>query len=82
LLLSYDIKDIVINGHFGPQGDALVSILSGALSRTLSSRFRHSLSYREIEDDGFAIGAAMLFQNKYYDYSVLGLNNRAADKVD
>jgi predicted NBD/HSP70 family sugar kinase len=71
LLLSFDIRNIVINGHFGPQGGTLVSTLSQDLARTISSRFRYALSYREIEDEGFAIGAAMLFQNKYYDYSVL-----------
>ncbi|MDR1637951.1 MAG: ROK family transcriptional regulator [Treponema sp.] len=71
LLLSYDIKNIVINGHFGPDGEALIAILTESLSRTLAPRFRYSLSYRPIEDEGFAAGAAMLFQNKYYDYSIL-----------
>jgi predicted NBD/HSP70 family sugar kinase len=70
-LLSYDIKNIVINGHFGPTGEVLIPVLSDGLSRVLSSRFHCSLSYRQIEDEGFTIGAAMLFQNKYYDYSVL-----------
>ena len=82
LLLSYDIKNIVINGNFGPQGNILAAMLSAALSQTLSSRFRHSLSYREIEDEGFAIGAAMLFQNKYYDYSVLGLSGQSPDTTN
>jgi predicted NBD/HSP70 family sugar kinase len=71
LLLSYDIKNIVINGHFGPDGEALIPILTEGLSRALAPRFRYSLSYRPIEDEGFATGAAMLFQNKYYDYSIL-----------
>jgi predicted NBD/HSP70 family sugar kinase len=72
LLLSYDIKNIIINGHFGAtDGNALVSILTNGLSQALAPRFRYSLSYRPIEDEGFTIGAAMLFQNKYYDYSVL-----------
>jgi predicted NBD/HSP70 family sugar kinase len=71
LLLSYDLKNIVINGHFGPDGEALIPILTEGLSRALAPRFRYSLSYRPIEDEGFAAGAAMLFQNKYYDYSIL-----------
>jgi predicted NBD/HSP70 family sugar kinase/predicted transcriptional regulator len=71
LLLSYDIKNIVINGHFGPDGEVLIPMLTEALSQTLAPRFRYSLSYRPIEDEGFAAGAAMLFQNKYYDYSIL-----------
>jgi predicted NBD/HSP70 family sugar kinase len=71
LLLSYDIKNIVINGHFGPDGEALIRALTEGLSRALAPRFRYSLSYRPIEDEGFAAGAAMLFQNKYYDYSIL-----------
>jgi predicted NBD/HSP70 family sugar kinase len=71
LLLSYDIKNIVINGHFGPDGEALIRVLTEALSQALAPRFCYSLSYRPIEDEGFAAGAAMLFQNKYYDYSIL-----------
>jgi predicted NBD/HSP70 family sugar kinase len=71
LLLSCDIKNIVINGHFGPDGETLVQSLAEELSRVLAPRFRYSLSYRPIEDEGFATGAAMLFQNKYYDYSIL-----------
>ena len=74
LLLSYDIKNIVINGHFGPDGGVLIPILTKELSRILSPRFQYSLSYRQIEDEGFASGAAMLFQNKYYDYSVMKNN--------
>ena len=81
LLLSFDIGDIVINGHFGPRGDKLISSLSGILSKTVSSRFCHLLSYREIEDKGFVIGAAMLFQNQYYDYSVLSLNRHINGKA-
>jgi predicted NBD/HSP70 family sugar kinase len=71
LVLSYDIKNIVINGHFGPDGEILIRALSEGLSRALAPRFRYALSYRPIEDEGFAAGAAMLFQNKYYDYSIL-----------
>jgi predicted NBD/HSP70 family sugar kinase len=75
-LLSYDIKNVVINGHFGPDGNALIPILTECLSKTLAPRFNYLLSYRPIEDDGFAVGAAMLFQNKYYDYSVLNKNKQ------
>jgi predicted NBD/HSP70 family sugar kinase len=71
LLLSYDIKNIVINGHFGPDGETLIHILGEDLSHALAHRFSYFLSYRPIEDKGFAAGAAMLFQNKYYDYSIL-----------
>ncbi|GHV52505.1 xylose repressor [Spirochaetia bacterium] len=71
LLLSCDIENIVISGHFGPQGEVLIPILNEGMARTVSSRFHYSLSYRRIEDEGFAIGAAMLFLNKYYDYTVL-----------
>jgi len=72
LLLSYDIKNIVINGNFGPDGNVLIPILTESLSRTLAPRFLYSISYRAIDDEGFATGAAMLFQNKYYyDYSVM-----------
>jgi predicted NBD/HSP70 family sugar kinase len=71
LLLACDIKNIVINGHFGPDGEMLIRALDEGLSQALAHRFRYSLSYRPIEDEGFATGAAMLFQNKYYDYSIL-----------
>jgi predicted NBD/HSP70 family sugar kinase len=71
LVLSYDIKNIVINGHFGPDGETLIRALDEGLSQALAPRFRYALSYRPIEDEGFAAGAAMLFQNKYYDYSIL-----------
>ena len=71
LLLSYDMQNVVINGHFGPDGNVIIPILVEGLSRTLSPRFSFSLSYRPIEDEGFASGAAMLFQNKYYDYSIM-----------
>jgi predicted NBD/HSP70 family sugar kinase len=70
-LLSYDIKNVVINGHFGPDGNVLIPVLTEALSRTLPPAFSFSLGYRPIEDEGFASGAAMLFQNKYYDYSIM-----------
>jgi hypothetical protein len=33
LLLSYDIKNIVINGYFGPDGEALIQTLAEALSQ-------------------------------------------------
>ena len=75
LLLSFDIKNVVINGHFGPDGNELIPFLAEGLSKTLVPRLRYSLGYRPIDDEGFASGAAMLFQHKYYDYSIMKNNS-------
>ncbi|GHV63485.1 xylose repressor [Spirochaetia bacterium] len=71
LLLSFDIENIMISGHFGPRGEVLIPILNEGLAQAVSSRFHYSLNYRQIKNEGFAIGATMLFLNKYYDYTVL-----------
>jgi len=72
LSLAMDIRRIILAGHFGNDASYLIHLIEDHLKKELHPRFRHSVSYENLEDDGFLIGASMLFLNAYCDYRVLG----------
>lgn len=71
LSLAMDIRRIIVAGHFGPDASPLMRLLEERLAKELHPRFRHTVSYERLEDEGFLIGASMLFLSAYCDYSVL-----------
>jgi predicted NBD/HSP70 family sugar kinase len=49
-ILSFDIENVVLNGHFGPQGGVLAEAAGRELQHRLPARFHPALSYRPIDD--------------------------------
>lgn len=78
LSLSLDIRRVILAGHFGPDGAVLSRSIEAGLKRELHPRFRHSIGYEALDDDGFLIGAAMLFLNGFCDFRVLETGRSAA----
>lgn len=70
LILGHDIGTIIVNGHFGDAGSVMLPLLREELRRELYPRFEYRLEYRPITDEGFAVGAAMLFLSRFSDYTV------------
>lgn len=72
LSLAMDIRRIILAGHFGPDAAYLIHLIEDHLKKELHPRFRHTVSYESLDDEGFLIGASMLFLSSYCDYRVLG----------
>jgi predicted NBD/HSP70 family sugar kinase len=71
LLLTLDLRRIIVTGHFGPHGQILTELITRSLRTALHPRLRFELAYDPIHDEGFGIGASMLFLSSYCDFSVL-----------
>ena len=76
LILVLDIQSIYIVGLFGKDGGVWLEPLRRVIRRFVDPGLTFSLHYRELDNEGYLLGAALLVARDYLDYSVLGTNGR------
>ena len=60
LLLVLNIRQLILAGHFGPDGDAFIPFLEEVMRPRLLAETEFSLSYVPLEQLSFAQGASLL----------------------
>ena len=73
LILVLDIQSIYVVGRFGEHGSVWLDPLRDVIRRFVDPELTFSLHYRELDEEGYLLGAASLVARDYLDYSVLGV---------
>ncbi len=76
LLLVLNVRNIYLVGHFGENGDIWLDDICEVVRRHVDPRLSFSIHYRQLEEEGYLLGAAMLVSREYLDYSVLEEESR------
>lgn len=71
LILVLNVRNLYLVGHFGEHGAVWLPYLEEVIRHHVDSRLSFELNYRELDDSGYLLGAAMLVARDYLDYSVL-----------
>jgi predicted NBD/HSP70 family sugar kinase len=66
LLMVLDIPNVIITGHFGLNGTAMIPYIKREVSRRIISGIDYSVEYYPLDRLGFAYGAALLILNDYF----------------
>ncbi len=66
LLMVLDIPNVIITGHFGPDGTAMIPYIKREVSHRIISGIDYSVEYYPLDRLGFAYGAALLILNDYF----------------
>ncbi len=71
LVLVLNVRNVFVVGQFGADGDVWVPFLEESIRKHVEPRTEFALHYRELDDSGYLIGAALLVAREYLDYSVM-----------
>jgi glucokinase len=66
LLMVIDIPNVIITGHFGPDGTAMIPYIKREVSQRIISGIDYCVEYYPLDRLGFAYGAALLILNDYF----------------
>jgi len=61
-----DINNIIISGHFGPDGDAILAPLRDVIHANILPKVEFNLSYYSFDQNGHTRGAALLVLTDYF----------------
>ena len=66
MLMVLNIRDIIISGHFGVDGDFFIRQLDDQIRTYILPKMQYSLRYYPLDEKGFIRGAALLILKEYF----------------
>lgn len=60
LIMILNIRDVIISGYFGVDGDVMIPILQKEVKKRLLPKMKFSITYYPYDSEGFIRGAALL----------------------